>query len=100
MERDLDFVFISFKGKINGENPFKLVRGSTLYLGRSSKNDIQTQDPFCSSKHLEIEIDQDKNLLIFRDLESKNGSFLNGVRSSEGSLYIGDTLRCGEIEIE
>ena len=30
------------------------------------------------------------------DLESRNGSFVNGVRCSDGAIAIGDVVRCGE----
>lgn len=71
----------------------------TIYIGRSPDNDIQIKDKSVSRKHLKIVRREDKYLV--KDLESKNGTFINGKRISpddeievkEGlSIAIGDIL--------
>jgi signal transduction histidine kinase/CheY-like chemotaxis protein len=52
------------------------VTGNTAYIGRLPDNDIQIRDKTISRKHLRIQ--RRDSSLIVRDLNSKNGSFING----------------------
>lgn len=52
------------------------VNGKTLVLGRSTKSDIQLNDRFVSRKHLQIK--RKKNRVYIKDLNSKNGTLVNG----------------------
>jgi two-component system response regulator FlrC len=61
------------------------------------------RDPSChtvlagteiSRQHAEIV--RDGPVLAIRDLESRNGVFINGIRCAEAALEVGDVLRCGE----
>src|SRR5215467_5944362 len=70
-----------------------------MTIGRSSRNDICLGDPFASRLHAEIRREGDQ--VMFVDMGSANGSFLNGQRVS-GTLRLdsGDRVRIGETEIE
>ncbi len=57
-------------------------------LGRSTQCDIQLPDNGISKEHLEINVLSDKVLLA--DLNSSNGTFLNGIRIQGGLLKFGD----------
>jgi 3',5'-cyclic-nucleotide phosphodiesterase len=50
--------------------------GDSLLLGRSQDTDLQIQDRFVSRKHLRISRKGSK--LFIRDLNSRNGTFVNG----------------------
>lgn len=50
--------------------------GNTAYVGRLPDNDIQIREKTISRKHLRIQRKGDK--FVIRDLNSKNGTFVNG----------------------
>ena len=73
----------------------------TTNIGRSPENDIQIQDNYVSRKHLEL--NKKGNKYFIKDLNSANGTFLNGKKISpqvargvkEGdTIVIGMTLIC------
>ena len=63
-------------------------------VGRDDCNDLILSDPFVSSRHARVERKADH--FIIRDLQSRNGTFLNGSRVSEATLNLGDRIRFGE----
>lgn len=71
--------------------------GSEVTFGRSSSCDHQIVDPLASGKHLSIRLE--KGQIVFKDLGSSNGTFLNDVKSSTGHLKIGDVLKIGHTTI-
>lgn len=52
------------------------IESDTIFIGRSSDNDIRIKDRSVSRRHLKIVKDGDKYLVT--DLNSKNGSFIDG----------------------
>jgi len=64
-----------------------------LKLGRASSNDIVIPDPCISSKHCVFETKKDG--VWIRDLNSANGTFVNGQQVTECLLRCGDVIRCG-----
>lgn len=67
-------------------------------VGRVEDNTFQIADPSVSSHHAEILL-QGADLLI-RDLNSTNGTFINGEKISEVILKPGQILRFGQVEIK
>jgi len=63
-------------------------------VGRSSKNVIQLQDEKISSVHCQFILT--KNGLEIRDLSSKNGIYLNGIRIESSEIFVGDEIRLGQ----
>src|ERR1035441_1081740 len=53
-------------------------------LGRAKSADVQLTDPWISHRHCEI--DQIGNVLVVRDLDSKNGIFMRGHRVRESEV--------------
>ncbi len=76
---------------------FKLRPGKNR-LGRSPTNEIQVMANGVSKVHLEIQLFPDK--AIISDLDSSNGTFLNGVRVRTGSVRIGDRFSAHNILFE
>lgn len=79
---------------------FELV-GSSVNIGRSEENDIQISDMSVSRKHLNI-IEKEGQFFV-KDLNSQNGSYVNGTRINPDEYYeikedypivIGMTLIC------
>ena len=58
------------------------VRADTIHIGRSPENDIQIDDSSVSRKHLMIRWKLNKPFIT--DLESKNGTLVNGKRIQSG----------------
>ena len=65
-------------------------------LGRVGDNAIQIDDASVSSHHAEFIRDGDQYIL--KDLDSTNGTRLNGEAHSEGRLKDGDQITFGNIE--
>ena len=66
-------------------------------LGRDEKDDVRLADPWISHSHCELF--QQGPVLMVRDLDSKNGVFLHGVRIREAEVLPGDCLTLGRTEI-
>lgn len=56
------------------------IHESTNMVGRSQDNDIFISDESASRNHAEFIYDSDKKTLSLRDLESTNGTYVNGKR--------------------
>jgi hypothetical protein len=74
------------------ETSFPLT-GDTCTLGRHKNNDISVADPKVSSFHARIDRSPDGFVLV--DLNSRNGTFVNGKRIESGVLKTGDEVRLG-----
>ena len=68
-------------------------RGGTARIGRSSDNEIVLVDDRVSRHHGQLSSRQ--GTLVFTDLGSTNGSFVNGTRVREIVLGSGDVVRLG-----
>ena len=66
-------------------------------IGRVEDNTFQLAEPSVSSHHCEILL-QGNDVLV-KDLNSTNGTFINGEKISESILKPGQTLRLGQVEI-
>jgi predicted component of type VI protein secretion system len=66
-------------------------------LGRDEHGDVQLTDPWVSQKHCEI--DQVGDVLVARDLDSKNGIFIHGRRVRESHVLPGERLAIGRTEV-
>ena len=66
-------------------------------IGRVEDNTFQIGEPSVSSHHCEVLLRG--NDVIVRDLDSTNGSFINGEKITERLLKPGQTLRLGQIEM-
>jgi hypothetical protein len=58
------------------------IEGDSLCIGRAPENDIQIRDKFVSRKHLKI-LRKERGFFI-EDLQSKNGTYLNGEQIPPG----------------
>ncbi len=68
-----------------------------VVLGRGAQAEIRIEDPYASSQHARILRQGD--LLVLEDLQSTNGTYLNGeiVRGPQ-PLHPGDKIRIGDNE--
>ena len=75
-------------GKLAGQE-IPLQEGKYI-LGRSDDCQISIPDPGISKKHAELEIDEQGAIVI--DLQSSNGTFLNGVQIQESAIHNKDKV--------
>lgn len=66
-------------------------------VGRVEDNTFQIADASVSSHHAEILLRGSD--IVIRDLNSTNGTFINGEKVSESPLKSGQTLRFGQVEL-
>jgi pSer/pThr/pTyr-binding forkhead associated (FHA) protein len=69
-----------------------------LVFGRTDDCDYTIKNDGCSGLHLELT--NKGSFISILDLESKNGSFINGSKFSKDKLYVDDILQIGEAFIE
>jgi pSer/pThr/pTyr-binding forkhead associated (FHA) protein len=67
-------------------------------IGRVEDNTFQIADPSVSSHHCEVHLRGSE--ILIRDLNSTNGSFINGEKITETILKPGQTLRLGQVELK
>jgi pSer/pThr/pTyr-binding forkhead associated (FHA) protein len=67
-------------------------------IGRVEDNTFQIADASVSSHHCEVHL-RGTDIFI-RDLNSTNGSFINGEKITEQVLKPGQTLRLGQVELK
>jgi pSer/pThr/pTyr-binding forkhead associated (FHA) protein len=66
-------------------------------IGRVEDNTFQIPEPSVSSHHCEVLLKG--NDVVIKDLNSTNGTFINGEKIEEAPLKLGQTLRLGQIEM-
>lgn len=70
-----------------------------IRVGRSSENDIVINDPYVGRSHCEFIQDDGEHYWI-RDLNSKNGTYVNGNRiSGEMQITSSDVVRIGNTSL-
>ena len=78
--------------------PLILERDKTIIIGRSDINDLIIPETRVSRRHAKIEWYDDKNSFVIKDLQSLNGTFVNGKRigsNVERRVKEGDTIVIG-----
>lgn len=80
---------------LNGRS-YDLVDKTTI--GRVDDNSFQIAEPSVSSHHCEVLLRGSD--IVIKDLNSTNGTFINGEKISESVLKPGQTLRLGQIELQ
>ena len=68
-----------------------------VHFGRSTENDVRLSDSAVSERHLRLEPCEAG--LLARDLGSKNGTFVNGVRVHSALVTEGTRIRIGRTEL-
>jgi len=63
-------------------------------IGRAPDNEVVISDTSVSRNHLEI-IKTDRGVFILKDLNSRNGTYVNGKKVNETTLQETDIIRIG-----
>jgi sigma-B regulation protein RsbU (phosphoserine phosphatase) len=81
----------------NGEDRQRVPVGPSLIVGRASHSGCVIKDTAASRQHLEIR--QTGDGYLCRDLDSRNGTAINGARTSTCRLNDGDRILIGETQL-
>jgi ABC transport system ATP-binding/permease protein len=76
---------------------FRLMPGTVKSVGRTGSADFCLDAPLVSRLHCRIEVAPDGAVEVV-DLDSTNGTWIDGVRISRAPLQPGGTLRVGRVE--
>ncbi len=76
---------------------YKLENLKTVTFGRSSKSDVKIPDELLSGTHLKLQLNFPR--FIVTDLDSKNGTYLNGIRIEQSEIFVGDEIKAGSTKI-
>ena len=81
---------------VDGDNVGKIypLDKKTITIGRSDEFDIQLEDSSCSREQAIIEFN-DNNQPVLKDLDSTNGTFVNGAKITEINIENGDKILLG-----
>ena len=74
------------------------IAADPVVLGRQQGCDLVVRDARASRRHLDLTPDGD--VLRLRDLDSANGTYVDGVRVREAALQGGEEIRIGSVLIE
>lgn len=77
-----------------GDKQPTLLSAQEITLGRSSGSDVVLEGEQVSRKHAAIR--REGIVYLIRDLESRNGLYVDGVRVAETALAVGNLIRIGE----
>ena len=80
------------------ERMFRIVPGSARTIGRATGADFILEAPLVSRVHCRVTAQSNGDLEV-RDLESTNGTFVNGERTPRAILKPGDKLGVGRVEL-
>ena len=82
-----------------GSRDRELILVDTLIVGRDPACDItETNDPLLSRRHAAFTADARD--AVVRDLDSRNGILVNGVKAKEAKLRNGDVVQIGHLQVK
>jgi pSer/pThr/pTyr-binding forkhead associated (FHA) protein len=84
--------------EVESEKTFRILAGGVRTIGRATGADFIVDAPLVSRVHCRLTASADGNLEV-QDLDSTNGTFINGKRVEAGRLKSGDRLGVGRIEL-
>jgi len=74
-----------------------VIDGSGITIGRAPDNGLVLGDPLASRHHAHLHVRQ--GMLVLVDLDSRNGTSVNGQRVTEVALGVGDQIRIGDTRL-
>ena len=83
-----------------GGRSYALDAGKVLVVGRGHKSQIAIDDDTVSSTHARLEVSSQGDRLTISDLNSSNGTYLNGSRITTAQAQVGDVVRFGTAEFK
>ena len=91
-------LYLLIRDPVAGPSAMPLSPGERITLGRAPTNTVVLQDDRASRSHAEI--CHHKDVWLIRDLDSRNGTFLDGERLvKDCPLRAGEIIQIGRVEI-
>ena len=87
---------ITIKNNLEHSN-FKIDAGEVM-IGRAQDNDIKVSNKSISAHHARIYTYMEASFI--EDLNSTNGTYLNGKRILKHTLHPGDVIKIGTVNLE
>ena len=78
-----------------GDQTIDLPASGSVLVGRAATSDVPIYDPTISRRHAEVQLAPSG--VQVRDLDSSNGTFLNGARISNATAADGDVVTFGKV---
>ena len=78
---------------------FRILPGSIKTMGRAKRSDFIVENFLLSRAHCRFTLSSSNELLV-EDLESTNGTFVNGKKVQRWTLASGDRVKVGRVEFE
>lgn len=78
----------------SGSRQMSLIEHGILRVGRAAECEVRLEDPTASRCHVELRVDGGR--LWLKDLNSRFGTYVNGMKTTECELRVGDEVRIGE----
>lgn len=91
----MPFLILKYQGKMIRQ--YTVEYGRPLSIGRNEKNDVIIGNLAVSGFHARVEFRE--NNVVVSDLESKNGTYVNGNRIKKAVLTNGDELGVGKHQL-
>lgn len=82
---------------VDGSFRTATVRPGTNSIGRTTDCAIRIDDPKISGHHADLNVSE--NGYVLTDLNSRNGTFVNGERITQKNIFKGDQITIGETTI-
>lgn len=82
----------------DGKTERELLLVGTMVVGRDPMCDVSAPDPLLSRRHAEFTAQS--NQVLLRDLGSRNGILVNGVKVLQGALRAGDVVQIGHVQVK
>ncbi len=79
------------------QTTFRIAAGAVKTIGRSTGAEFMIEAPLVSRLHCQVTATADG--IDVKDLDSTNGTFVNGRRVTTARLQAGDRLRVGRVEL-
>jgi len=83
---------------VTGDRSLVLPNGRSLLVGRAVACDLSLSDPTISRRHAELE--PFEGAVLVRDLDSTNGTFVNGERIREALAPPGSRIAFGKVDFD
>ena len=80
-----------------GRQPRELVLVGRMVVGRDPACDVSEADPLLSRRHAEF-VAGARDVIV-RDLGSRNGILVNGVKKPQAVLHAGDVVQVGHLQV-
>ncbi len=95
---DNEAIVVVCNGELEGTT--HLLCAEETLIGRNSTSQIRLMDETISREHAIISYDEAEGSWVVEDLQSSNGTKLNGKRVRSASLSHGDLVQVGHIKLK